>query len=81
MRRRPKPTSHIRAKHRERLGNGVECIIENTVLEVHDKTGRLGLAAGDGFPVRRRVVWEWTYAGTQIWQAGRRLSCKENTDG
>ena len=86
IRRRPGPTSRLRAKHRERLGNrvnwagdqqgervaatlvlssrnreavvfggcnGVERLIENAVIEVHDEAGKLGLEAGDDFPVHR----------------------------
>jgi hypothetical protein len=33
--------------------NGVERLIKNAVIEVHDGTSKLGLEAGDDFPVRR----------------------------
>jgi sRNA-binding carbon storage regulator CsrA len=43
--------------------NGVERLIKNAVIEVHDGTDRLGLEAGDDFPVHRWEVRERIRAG------------------
>ena len=57
----------LSSKNRESVvvgrSNGVERLIEITVLEVHDGTGRLGLEVGDDFPFHRWEVRERIRAG------------------
>ena len=58
--------------------NGVERLFKVTVLEIHDGIVRLGSEAGDDSPCSslRSVGTD-----SRRWQAGSRLTDKENTDG
>ena len=46
--------------------NGVERLLKNTVLEIHGGRVRLGLEAGDDFPVHRWEVWERIRVGGRL---------------
>jgi len=72
----------LSSKNRESVvvggSNRVERLFKVTVLEVHDGTVKLGFEAGDDSPC---LSLGSVGTDSRRWQAGCRLSCKENTDG